>query len=184
MRAMTSQQVTMHPRLPGFGYIFQLSDTNGRRIVEHGGNIGGFHSLMVLLPDEKTGFYVVAHREGADLRAPLRKAILDRWFPVLDPPPAPKADPANVPHLKRLEGTYRANIWCHTCPFDPDRVQDMRVKVNDDGTLDVWGEKWIEVAPLFFRNPDGRRRIGFHEDAKGNITALTAGSWMVLERLP
>ena len=178
------QQVTMHPRLPGFGYTFQISDTNGQWIAEHGGNIGGFHSLMTLLPDHKTGFYVVAHREGADLRSPLRKAILDRWFPHRNPAPPPVADAKKVPSLKRFAGTYRASIWCHSCPFDPDRVQDVRVTVNADGSLNVWDERWIEVEPRFFRSPDGKRRIGFAEDGKGNITALTTGSWGVLERLP
>ncbi|HYC62159.1 MAG TPA: serine hydrolase domain-containing protein [Thermoanaerobaculia bacterium] len=184
MREMTTQQMTMHPRMPGFGYGFQLWDDNGQRIVEHGGNIGGFHSLMTLLPEHETGFYVVAHREGANLRDSVRTAILNRWFPQTNPAPAPKADPSAAPRLQRLAGTYRANIWCHTCPFDPDRVQDARVTVNADGTLSGWGTKWIEVAPLFFRTPDGKRRIGFHEDAKGNITAMTSGAWMVMERLP
>lgn len=178
------QHVTMHPRLPGFGYTFQLADTNGQRIAEHGGNIGGFHSLMTLLPDHGVGFYVVAHREGADLRSPLRKAILDRWFPNPRPAPPPVADAKNAARLKRFAGTYRGSIWCHTCPFDRDRVQDVRVTVNADGSLNVWDERWIEVEPRFFRSPDGKRRIGFAEDAKGNITALTSGSWMVLERLP
>ena len=183
-REMERQQITMHPLLPGFGLGFQLSDTNGERIIEHGGNIGGFHSLMVLLPDRNTAFYLAAHREGADLRSPVRKAILDRWFPRRNPAPAPVANPASVSRLRRLAGTYRATSWCHTCPFDRDRVQDFRVTVNDDGTISIWDERWIEVSPLFFRSPDGRRRLGFHEDANGRITALTAGSWMILERLP
>jgi CubicO group peptidase (beta-lactamase class C family) len=181
-REMSRQQITMHPRLPGFGYGFQISDTNGQRIIEHGGNIGGFHSLMVMLPDHETGFYIVAHREGADLRSPVRKAILDRWFPLTRrfAPPSPASGRGGL----EVAGTYRANIWCHTCPFDPDRVQDVRVTANADGSINVWDERWIEVEPLFFRSPDGRRRIGFHADANGKITALTSGSWMVMERLP
>jgi CubicO group peptidase (beta-lactamase class C family) len=182
--AILRQQATLHPRIPGFGYTFQMSDTNGQRIAEHGGNIGGFHSLLVLLPDRGIGFFVVAHREGADLRSPLRKAILDRWFPDPNPAPPPVADAANVPRLQRFAGTYRGSIWCHTCPFDSDRVTDVRVSVNADGSLGIWDERWIEVSPRFFRSPDGRRRLGFAEDAKGNITALTTGSWAVLERLP
>lgn len=178
---LAREQVTMHPRLPGFGYGIQFSDTNGQRILEHGGNIGGFHTLMTLLPEHDTAFYVVAHREGADLRSPLRKAILDRWFPGPPPVrPVPKPDA----QLQRYVGTYRANIWCHTCPFDPNRVTDVRVTANADGTLQLWDGKWIEVEPRFFRSAEGTRRIGFAEDAQGRITALTAGSWMVMERLP
>lgn len=181
---LVREEVTMHPRLPGFGYGVQFSDTNGQRIIEHGGNIGGFHSLMTLLPEHGTGFFIIASREGADVRTPVRQAILDRWFPQRQPHAVPVAKKSDVPRLRRYAGTYRANIWCHTCPFDPNRVTDVQVTVNDDGTLQVWGERWIEVEPRFFRSADGKRRFGFGEDAKGNITALTAGSWMVLERLP
>jgi CubicO group peptidase (beta-lactamase class C family) len=177
-------EVTMHPRLPGFGYAIQFADTNGQRILEHGGNIGGFHALMVLLPEHDTAFFIVGHREGADLRSPLRKAILDRWFPREHPLPKPVADPKNVPALQRFAGKYRSNIWCHTCPFDPERVFDIDVTVNADGSLQSMDERWIEVEPRFFRSPDGKRRIGFAEDKDGKITALTAGSWLVYERLP
>ena len=174
------EQVTMHPRLPGFGYGIQYADTNGQRIVEHGGNIGGFHSLMVLLPEHGTAFFVVAHREGADLRSPLRKAILDRWFPRAVPVPKPVLHKKD---MQRFAGKYRGNIWCHTCPFDPERVFDVDVKVNADGSLQSMDERWIEVEPLFFRSADGMRRIGFAADKDGKITAMTAGSWLVYERL-
>lgn len=182
-RAMLTQQTTLHPRLPGFGLGFQVNDTNGRRLLLHGGDVAGFSSLMVLMPDEGTGFFLAGHREGSDLRFAVWRAFLDRFYPDQRRITVPPPDPAAVPRLRRLEGTYRASTWCHTCPPDPERVQDVRVTVREDGALMVWDEPWIEVEPLFFRSPDGRRRIGFHQDASGRVTALTAGSWMVLERL-
>ena len=181
---LSREEVTMHPRLPGFGYGVQFSDTNGQRIVEHGGNIGGFHSLMVLLPEHDAAFFVVAHREGADLRSPVRKVILDRWFPRAAPVAKPVPDPKAVPRLQRYAGKYRGNIWCHTCPFDASRVFDVDVTVNADGSLQSMDERWYEVEPRFFRSADGTRRIGFAEDANGKVTAMTAGSWLVYERLP
>ncbi|HYR12389.1 MAG TPA: serine hydrolase domain-containing protein [Longimicrobium sp.] len=183
-RAMLTQQTTLHPRLPGFGLGFQVGDTNGRRVLLHGGDVAGFSSLMVLLPDEGTGFFLAGHREGSDLRFAVWRAFADRWFPDRRTITVPPPDPAAVPRLRRLEGTYRASTWCHTCPPDPERVQDVTVTVREDGALMVWDEPWIEVEPLFFRSPDGKRRLGFHQDAAGRITALTAGSWMVMERLP
>jgi CubicO group peptidase (beta-lactamase class C family) len=179
---LSREQVTMHPRLPGFGYVIQFSDTNGQRIREHGGNIGGFHSLMTLLPEHDTAFFVIASREGADLRSPVRQAILDRWFPRREPIPPPVVNRKS--RLERFAGTYRGSIWCHTCPFDPDRVFDTRVTVNADHTLQIRDERWIEVEPRFFRSADGQRRLGFAEDAAGKIIAMTSGSWMVSERLP
>lgn len=184
-REMITQQVTMHPRIPGFGLNWQMSATNGQRIVEHGGNVGGFHSLMVLLPEHNAGFFLAGHREPADLRSPLRKAILNRWFPNPNPkPPVPVPSPEAVPGLKKYAGTYRMSIWCHTCPFDPERVNDVEVTVNEDGTLQLFEARWIEVSPHYFTTSSGGTQVGFREDANGTITALTLGSFLVFERLP
>lgn len=184
-RAMLTQQVTLHPRLPGWGLGIQISDTNGRRIVEHGGDVAGFSSLMVLLPDHATGLFIAGHREGSDLRRVVRKAFLDRWFPDQRRITVPPPDPAAVARLRRFEGTYRGLPWCRTCPPDPSRFTELAVAVREDGALMIGDEPWVEVEPLFFRPTDGTpRRIGFAEEADGRITALTGGSWLVMEKLP
>lgn len=180
---MHSQHATMHPLVPGWTLGFQANDINGRRIIEHGGDIGGFSSLMTLLPDEGVGIFVVHHLEGRNLRFDVRRIILDRYFPDSRPlrVPIPRAEAADG--LRRFAGTYRANIFCHSCRDGGPNVQDFEVKVNDDGTITVWGDRWVEVSPLYFVNADGRKRLGFAEDKSGHIDALTAGSWRVLERI-
>ena len=80
---MHRQYATMHPRLPGWTLGFQVNDLNGRYLIEHGGDVGGFSSLLTLLPEEGVGFFVVHHLEGSNLRFDLRQAILDRYFPRL-----------------------------------------------------------------------------------------------------
>jgi hypothetical protein len=62
-------------------------------------------------------------------------------------------------------------------------VQDFEVEANDDGTISIWGDRWVEVSPLYFVSANGRSHIGFAEDKAGRITALSAGSWKVLERI-
>ena len=180
---MHRQQATMHPLLPGWTLGFQENDLNGRRILEHGGDIGGFSALMTLLPDEGVGFFVFHHLEGRNLRFDVRRAILDRYFPdsrLIQPPsPNPEAAARN----RRLAGTYRASIFCHSCPDGGPNVQDFEIEANDDGTITVWDERWTEVSPLYFASMDGRSHIGFAEDEAGQIIALTAGSWRVLERI-
>jgi CubicO group peptidase (beta-lactamase class C family) len=181
-RAMHQQQVTVHPLIPGWGLGFQISDANGRRICEHGGGIGGFSSLLVLLPDENAGFFVVHHREGADLRFDLRKAILDRYFPdrrlVRKPVPNRRA----ARHLQEFAGTYRGNIYCHSCQ-DPPGMQDFQFTANDDGTITIWGRKYAEVSPLYFVSLDGRGSVGFKRDAEGRVVASSGGSWRVVEKI-
>jgi hypothetical protein len=183
-KLMHRQHATMHPRIPGWSLGFQVDDSNGRRIIEHGGDIGGFSSLMTLLPDEGVGIFVVHHLEGSNLRFDVKRAILDRFFPDQRRVQTPilRADAAE--RSQRFESTYRANNFCHSCPGGGPNVQDFEVISNDDGTITVWDDRWVEVSPLYFVSVDGQDRLGFAEDEAGRIVALTAGAWRVLERLP
>jgi CubicO group peptidase (beta-lactamase class C family) len=180
---MHRQYATLHPRVPGWSLGFQVNDLNGRRMIEHGGDIGGFSSLLTLLPDEGGGFFVVHHLEGRNLRFDLRQVILDRYFPdsrILQAP-VPRAEAA--PRLRRFAGKYRASIFCHSCKDGGPNVQDFEVTANNDGTISVWGDRWVEVSPLYFVSTNGRKRIGFAENKAGRVFALTGGSWRVIERV-
>jgi CubicO group peptidase (beta-lactamase class C family) len=181
--SMHRQQATMHPRVPGWTYGLQVSDTNGRRILEHGGDIGGFSSLMVLLPDENIGFFVAGHLEGSDLRYKVRERILDHYFADTRPVQIPVARAEEAESLRRFAGVYRAHSFCHSCKDGGPNVQDFEVSANADGTITIWDQRWVQVEPLYFKSLDGTRRIGFKEDANGRIIGLTAGSWRVLERM-
>ena len=182
-RGMQAQHVTMHPLIPGWAYGWQIRDSNGQRILEHGGDIGGFSSVMTLLPDARTGFVVVGHREGANLRFAVRQAVLDRYFPDRRAIATPKADSSQAARVARFAGTYRANVYCHTCPETLRFTQDFQVTANADGTLSGFDGRWVEVSPLFFRDTTGTRRFGLAADSSGRITALTIGSWQVLEKI-
>ena len=183
VETMQQQHATMHPRMPGWGYGWQLGDTNGRRIIAHGGDIGGFSTQMVLLPDERMGFYVAHHIEGTNLRFTVERAILDHYFPDRRSAGVPKPQKENAKQLRRFAGKYRANNFCHSCSDGGPNVQDFEVKAKEDGTITVWDQAWIPVEPLYFATQDGRRHIGFKENANGDIVALSASSWKVLEHI-
>ena len=180
---MHRQYVTMHPRVPGWTLGFQVNDLNGRRIIEHGGDIGGFSSLMTLLPDEGVGFLIVHHLEGGNLRFDIRQLLLDRYFPDSTRLQPPKPQPANAAGLRRFQGKYRPSIYCHSCGGNGPDFGEFDVTANEDGSISLWDERWFEVSPRFFVSANGRSRIGFAEDRSGRIFALTAGSWRVLERV-
>lgn len=46
------------PEISGLGMVFFIDDWAGRKTVAHGGNWAGFHTWMLLLPDEGVGFFV------------------------------------------------------------------------------------------------------------------------------
>jgi hypothetical protein len=172
----------MHPRLPGWGLGFQVNDANDVAIIEHGGDIGGFSSLLVLIPEQNLGFFIVNHLEGANLRFEVKQAILDRYFPDRRPMRPPAKSTNSKQELQRFAGSYRPNIYCHSCS-GPSNLPDFAVTVNDDGTLSGWDKKWTETEPLYFVSADGRERIGFKQDSAGRIVAASAGSWRVMEKV-
>jgi CubicO group peptidase (beta-lactamase class C family) len=180
IRDMAAQHASVHPAIPGWGYGWQQNDANGRHIIEHGGDIGGFASLMTLLPDERFGIIVVHHLEGSNLRFVLKRAIMNRFFPDRRAPS--QARPA-ARDLSAYTGTYLANNYCRSCPGGAENAQRFSVTA-DSGWLRLWDDRWGEIDPLLFVSEDGRRRIGFMKDSTGTIVALSAGAWRVLERAP
>ncbi len=182
-RTMTLQKATIHPALPGWGYAFQLDVDNGRQLAEHGGDIAGFSSLLTLIPQERTAFFIVNHGEGHDLRFRVKRALLDALYPDAQPRAVPKADPARAASLREYAGRYRSSLACHTCG-DADRAQDFELTVRSEGTLELWSQQWMPLERDLFVRADGARLLGFARDPAGRVAVVSGGSWRVADRLP
>src|SRR5687768_9397874 len=180
-QAMHAQQATVHAGVPGWSLGLQMDRVNGREIAEHGGDIGGFAALFVLVPNENAGLFIVNHGEGSDLRFRVKDALLDRLYPAKQAPVVPAARAADAKRLAEYTGDYLSSIACRSCPRTPESV--FRVEANPDGTLSLWGQRWIPTERDLFIRDDGKRRLGFARDAAGRLTAVSAGSWRVADRL-
>ena len=180
--AMHEQQATVHAGVPGWSLGLQMDRVNGRDIAEHGGDIGGFSALFVLIPEEDAGFFIVNHGEGSDLRFKVKDALLDRLYPAKRPPVVPPARDEDAARLAAYTGKYLSSIACRSCPRTPESV--FEVDANPDGTLSLWGQRWIPTAPDLFIRDDGRRHLGFARNAAGRLAAVSAGSWRVADRIP
>lgn len=184
-RAMLTRQITMHPQIPGVGLGYQEARVNGHTIFEHGGDINGYASLMVLLPEQATGFFIATHVEGAGLRSDVREALLDRFFadPARsDGTAAAAVRPIAGVDLSQFVGEYRWNVACRTCTGGW-QAPVTRVTAQGDSALAFRGRQWVPVAPLLFQTRDGRRQIGFARDSAGAVWQLTEGSVFVWERM-
>lgn len=181
---MKKRQISMDAAIAGYGLGFGEDFVGTQRVVEHGGNMAGFSTQMVLIPEARAGFFVVNHREGSQLRDNLKAAILNRFFPASRErhpvPPLPKPETVGAP---RFAGEYGALPSCWSC--DPPRIWGtMKVTANEDGTLGFAGRRWVSVAPLRFVREDGTGYIVFREDARGAIHELHAGAFWGWQKLP
>src|SRR5215218_2019616 len=183
MQQMHSTLYTPDPRLLGTAYgVFDFSD-NGQRTLGHVGYSPPMHSLLLLLPDQNLGIFVVYNSEGGgeltNQHLGFQRAFFDHYYPAsaVKPiqPPAHFAERAG-----RFEGSYSPTAGSYTTI---DKVGKLfgAVEISDpgDGTLlfTIAGYEWrfVEVEPLYFRQvdgPDGPFSILFREDDQGRITHM------------
>jgi CubicO group peptidase (beta-lactamase class C family) len=183
-RDMHRQHATGHPKLPGFAYGFYEDDYQGLRIIEHGGNVAGFSSLMVLLPEHNAGFFMVNHHEDANLRDIVKWALLEHYYPPKHAPSIPRPQPDFNARAPLFVGSYRWNIYCRTCRGRQALPLLLKVTSNPDGTLSINNKRWIEVAPLFFVREDGGGKLAFRTDSSGKVTHLFTGGFWAFEKVP
>ena len=181
-RQMQSTLYTPDPRLLGAAYgFFDMSD-NGQRALGHQGYLPPMHSLLLLLPDQNLGIYVVYNTESAGglttQHVGFQRAFFDHYYP------APAIDPIQPPadfseRAGRFVGMYRyASSPSSTLPKIIGLFGAYMVKVSDpgDGTLlaTIHGleARYVEVEENYFRQVDGPFSLVFRADERGRIRYL------------
>jgi len=184
LHEMHRQQITMHPSIPGFAVGFYEDYVGDLHVLEHGGNVAGLSSLMVLIPTERAGFFVVNHFEGSRLRDDLKWLLLERFYPAARqrrPVPTTLPSIAEV-QPERFAGDYIPLTSCFSC--QPVRAQSvMTVTANQDGTLGFAGGRWIAVDSLRFVKDNGSGYIVFRADSSGTIDELSAGAFYAWQKI-
>jgi CubicO group peptidase (beta-lactamase class C family) len=178
---MHSTLYTPDPRLLGTTYgFFDFSD-NGQRTIGHSGTAEPMQSLLLLLPDQNLGVFVVYNSLGADALTRqhfgFQRAFFDHYYPApaLEPirPPADFAERAD-----RFTGAYRLTQNSYTTLEKFMALVGPTVSVSNpgDGTLLLvtpYGDwRIVEEEPLYFRQVDGPFHFAFREDDQGRITYL------------
>lgn len=184
---MHRQHFTNDPRVNGMAYGFVEMTLNGQRLLMHSGSTNNemFHSLLVLLPAQRSGLFVSYNSAGG--RAAkwlLLQAFLDRYYPAAVPTtPAPPADFAQ--RAGQFAGSYQSTRSAATTIEKIGGLFGMvataQVTASDEGYLTIAGlskepTQWVEVAPLMFQQVGGRETVVFRADEQGLITHLFQGN--------
>jgi CubicO group peptidase (beta-lactamase class C family) len=176
--------IAMHARQKGWpdginamclGFYEQTA--NGHRTIGHGGDTEAFHSNMHLMLAENVGLFVSYNSAGApgkgDPRGMLWDAFIDRYFPA--PPAAPEPAIASAAQdAQSVAGPYvssrrfETNFLAITSLLGQVKVQ-VDPKDNTIFIEEFKGENgkprhYREVAPMVFKNVDGKDKIIFSEN--------------------
>jgi CubicO group peptidase (beta-lactamase class C family) len=173
-----------HPQLRAYTYGgFSLFSANGQRVLSKGGDVGGYSSLLALLPDQNIGFFTAFNAAinpfaTIEPRDELLSQFLDHYYPT----PEQAIEPQPSPDLARVSGNYRWNRLARVTAekaLNPLGILQLHLVPVDDTTLDVSSAvplirpaRYTEVEPLLFRSLDGTDYISFREDERGRITHM------------
>jgi CubicO group peptidase (beta-lactamase class C family) len=181
-REMHQQHFTNHPKLPGTCYGFYEYYGNNQRAIFHDGDLSGFSSRMILMPDQNLGFFVCYNGGPSGFRMQLTTAFLNRYYPDNDQAtsPQPTADFGNRAEL--FAGSYRS-VRQDINSLDKLRSITALINIAANHKGIIWTNtqsQWVEIEPLLFQYAEGKSRMAFREDSKGKITHL----FLDLQQMP
>lgn len=118
----------------GYGFGWMLRKWNGKKVVEHGGNIDGFGAQVSLLPEMNAGYVLLTNVTAT----PLQGASVGLVFDTLFGEQTEERGLAEI-DTDELLGTYIANFG----PFDDAKFE---VKMKDGNlAVDVPGQTLYEL---------------------------------------
>lgn len=78
---LTKPQMKMSPNgKMSYGLGWFLQEWQGKKVVQHGGNIDGFNSLVGFMPETKTGFAILTNVSNSSLPPEMMNAIWEDMF--------------------------------------------------------------------------------------------------------
>ncbi|MGB7281382.1 MAG: serine hydrolase domain-containing protein [Candidatus Acidiferrum sp.] len=193
--------IEMHARQKGWpsamnamclGFYEQLE--NGHRVISHGGDTVAFHSDLFLILDANTGLFVSYNSAGRgeiDARGTLYDKFMDRYFPAA--PPSEPVLATAAEDAKSVTGVYESSRRFETNLLAVTGLMgETKVTFNPkDDTISMAGMKGLnqqplhfrEMAPMVFRDVDGKAKVAFVKDATGRRVAYIDYPFMVFQQV-
>ncbi len=120
-----------HAWLYAFG--FRLGDVDGEWTVSHTGTLSGMYSMMMLLPDRKSGFVILINGEAGEARTVLGE-VLVKHFTAPD-------DPRGVAAYAADLAADRSSSTEHAAADTGARKPTTAAQLK--GLLGVWRDPWF-----------------------------------------
>ncbi len=157
LASMFEPHFRLDPRLPGIGLAFELGEESGRKTVGKTGIVSGFHSAIVLAPEDRIGVVVLRNTGGLDGRnaaTPLAAALLRRRLGLPD-----QAIRSDIP--------ARPESWSEICGWygpDPGPVTNLFTRALMGAGAEVTVRHGHLMLKPLHPVPAIRRGIRLHPD--------------------
>jgi len=179
------------PRVSSMCLGFYETRLNNERIIGHGGDTDTFHSLLAIIPERATGFFVSYNsRGGIGARDDLQTEFVDRFYPASTAPAKDSGTPAG-----KYTGTYQSTRHNYrTFEFYLSQPGQIRIEEGEKALLFTPSgsppSEYGEVAPGVFAQLSGPGtpygNLVFREDEQGTVDFLCYENlpFFAFERVP
>jgi CubicO group peptidase (beta-lactamase class C family) len=160
-------------------YGFGIGTRQGQRYWYAGGDLGGYHTVLLWFPDHDRALVTLAASASNVATWNLVPQIMQSWFGAEKRSTADPITPfaGARESAARVAGTYRPVRYPHHDLGKTFTVtMDQSVRANSDGSIAYDGGRWIAVESLRFRNITNGRELTFQEDSTGRIRFLNRES--------
>ena len=167
-QTMHTTTTRLFPDLNGIALGFYQQNTNGHRVIAHGGDLNYFHSDLALFIDDHVGLFISVNAPGKEgmgemLRVRLFDGFADRYFPKPDTvTPVDKA-------TAQAHAALIAGHWVGTRRADStflklvDLLSPTTVTANPDGSITTKvlldPQTFVETAPFLWQEVDGHDKL-------------------------
>ncbi|TME87258.1 MAG: beta-lactamase family protein [Chloroflexi bacterium] len=174
IQLMEARHFALQPAGPGVAYGLYEWPQNAERVLLHGGLGHGFSSLLALLPERHVGFVIATNSDEPDLRWAFLRSFIDRYYPATHAAPKAIADS----DLGRFAGAYGDYRYEGRIEVLKELLSQGQITAYPDRTISLsWTPgRWVQVAPLVFRNRDDpNKEVAFQAQAGGPVTRVLGG---------
>jgi len=125
-----------------YAYGFRLADVDGEWTVSHTGTLGGMYSMMMLLPDRRSGFVFMINGDGGSARTVLGEALLKLFT-------SPETSKGVAGYADDLERPATPASSATPAPALPDIAKRTPVRPSElRDWLGVWHDPWFGEVRL------------------------------------
>lgn len=181
--------IQMHARQEGWPEAinamclgFYEQSQNGYRVIGHEGHTILFHSKLFLNLDANTGLFISYNSAGQSKLDPCAIVVdefMDRYFPETSPEQLEQ--PADFQNIQSVIGTYKLSRRCETNFLTLSKLfleatvvanlKDNTISMTNLNGLNGQPLHFREIAPMVFREVDGKAKIAFNKDTNGSRIA-------------
>lgn len=199
-REMTSEmqsiQFTHHPKSDGgFGFLWNIFDYNGHRVIGHDGGYIGVSARLFIFPEHDAAFFAATNTMDFGFISGVTDYLTDTLLPKKDSPEdytVPSQKYTGNPPLHEYAATWR-NTRYTKGSFTKFAVlagimgQEMITKTVGDSLLVMpkpGGEsrRLVRVEPNLFQSIDDNYYLAFREE-QGKVTHVFTNGTTALEKL-